>query len=34
LGLKLGITYYWKIIANDGKGGIAESAVSSFTTSS
>ena len=31
-GLKGGTTYYWKVIADDGFGGITESEVRSFTT--
>ncbi|KLO24244.1 hypothetical protein X275_00740 [Marinitoga sp. 1197] len=31
--LELGITYYWKIIAKDGYGGIAEGEIWEFTTS-
>jgi len=31
-GMSPGTTYYWKVAADDGKGGIAESAVWSFTT--
>lgn len=31
-GLNAGTTYYWKVVADDGKGGTAESAVWSFTT--
>lgn len=31
-GLDAGKTYYWKIIANDGNGGVTESDVTSFTT--
>ncbi len=30
-GLKAGATYYWKVVADDGKGGTAESAIWSFT---
>lgn len=30
--LEAGTTYYWKVIAEDGRGGIAESEVRSFTT--
>lgn len=30
--LDAGMTYYWKVIAKDGKGGIRESAVWSFST--
>ena len=31
-GLQTSTTYYWKIIANDGNGGVAESDVMTFTT--
>ena len=31
-GLQSGTTYYWKVVADDGKGGVAESEVRSFTT--
>lgn len=31
-GLNSGATYYWKVVADDGKGGTAESAVQSFVT--
>jgi hypothetical protein len=31
-GLKSATTYYWKVVADDGKGGIVESPVWSFTT--
>lgn len=31
-GLKTGTTYYWKIVADDGSGGVTESQVQSFTT--
>jgi hypothetical protein len=31
-GLTSGVTYYWKVAADDGKGGTAESAVRSFRT--
>jgi len=31
-GLQTSTTYYWKVIANDGNGGVAESDVMTFTT--
>jgi hypothetical protein len=31
-GLGTGTTYYWKVVAVDGKGGISQSSVRSFTT--
>ena len=31
-GLKSGTTYYWKVVADDGKTGTAESDIWSFTT--
>ena len=31
-GLQQGTTYFWKVIASDGKGGVAESDVTAFTT--
>ncbi len=31
-GLTPGTTYYWKVVADDGKGGATESAVWSFST--
>jgi hypothetical protein len=31
-GLQTGTTYYWKVIADDGYGGVAESDVSTFST--
>ncbi len=31
-GLSASTTYYWKVVADDGKGGMAESSVRSFTT--
>jgi hypothetical protein len=31
-GLQSGTTYYWKVVANDGNGGVTESDVNSFTT--
>lgn len=30
--LESGSTYYWKVVAKDGRGGVSESAVESFTT--
>ncbi|MEQ9299501.1 MAG: FISUMP domain-containing protein [Cyclobacteriaceae bacterium] len=30
--LASGTTYYWKVVAKDGRGGLSESAVQSFTT--
>ncbi len=32
--LQTGTTYYWKVVADDGNGGIAESSIFSFTTAS
>jgi len=31
-GLKPGTTYYWKVVADDGNGGVAESETHSFST--
>jgi hypothetical protein len=31
-GLTTGTTYYWKVAADDGKGGVTESAVRRFST--
>jgi len=31
-GLNPGTTYYWKVTANDGRGGVTDSVVWSFTT--
>jgi hypothetical protein len=31
-GLQTSTTYYWKVIATDGNGGVAESDVMTFTT--
>ena len=31
-GLKANTTYFWKVTADDGKGGTTESVIGSFTT--